>query len=152
MIKNPDLPKLLRAMASSEDARRNRADIILNAAADELEVHRGLRSGGNNEISASNPHLSLAKMFKLDYGDVLLLSDFMLGKECNGINEALGRIYHTCDMMNLTRLLTMIQEIHERYEMPRDERNFSAIVKSHPSYEELTTYDLMTIRARMPHG
>lgn len=34
---NKDLPKLLRAMAQSEDAKLYKHDVILNAAADELE-------------------------------------------------------------------------------------------------------------------
>lgn len=35
---NKDLPRLLRALASSDSARERRHDIVLNAAADELEA------------------------------------------------------------------------------------------------------------------
>jgi hypothetical protein len=39
---NEDLPKLLRAMASGTQAKENRHDIILEAAADEIERLKGV--------------------------------------------------------------------------------------------------------------
>jgi hypothetical protein len=42
--RNPDLPKLLRAMAGGLDAIRQRHDIILNAAAAEIERLRAYRA------------------------------------------------------------------------------------------------------------
>lgn len=36
-MQNPDLPKLLRALAGGTDAKARKHDVIFNAAADELE-------------------------------------------------------------------------------------------------------------------
>lgn len=45
-MKNEALPKLLRAIAAGSQAKENRHDVILNAAADELEFWRS-RPGQN---------------------------------------------------------------------------------------------------------
>lgn len=70
--RNDDLPKLLRAIANSENAKEGRHDVIFNAAANEIETSRMLAVATDEAVNKALNALEFAKeQFKLLWPDEL---------------------------------------------------------------------------------
>lgn len=114
---NSGLPKLLRAIAKSENAVMHKHDVIFNAAADELDQRRGTIAEQGSRLllqtiaNAAFPRPACARYDTHDYEDAKHTFDDVSSRFMAFVMEAISQHnQHTTGMRIPVDYITEIQE------------------------------------------